>query len=255
MRLPKILLTAMAILTLSLISGCANDLQIQNERQRKTIADLESQLRVEILKSDQADRQLADANSEGQVKTDALEQTVEALQKDLEQKRALLGSVGKEGLYGASLPVELATKLEDFAKNSGGMVTYDSSHGLIKFQSDLLFDKGSDEVSAAGANAIKSLCPILNSEEGKKFDVIIAGHTDDVPISRPETKAKYPTNWHLSVSRAISVLNIMSKNDIASERTSVRGFGEYRPLEPNAAGQKGNPKNRRVEIYIVPKGI
>jgi chemotaxis protein MotB len=135
------------------------------------------------------------------------------------------------------------------------MVTFDSSRGLVKFQSDLLFDKGSDEVSASGVNAVKSLCSIINSEEGKKFDVIVAGHTDDVPIGRPETKAKHPTNWHLSVDRAISVLSIMSKNDVASNRMSVRGFGEYRPLEPNAAGQKGNAKNRRVEIYVVPKGV
>jgi chemotaxis protein MotB len=255
MRLPKLLLTLAVILTISLICGCANDLQIQNERQRKTLADLESKLRAETLKTDQVERQLADANSECRVKTDSLEQTVAALEKDLEQKKGMLGSLGNQLLYGAALPVELATKLEDFAKGTGGMVTFDSSRGLIKFQSDLLFDKGSDEVSAAGVNAIKSLCPILNSEEGKKFDVIIAGHTDDMPISRPETKAKHPTNWHLSVDRAISVLNVMSRNEVAPERVSVRGFGEYRPLEPNAAGQKGNPKNRRVEIYIVPKGV
>jgi chemotaxis protein MotB len=255
MTRPKIFLTAAVIVTISLICGCGNDLQIQNERQRKTMADLESKLRVETLKADQVERQLADANSDCKVKTDALEQTVAALEKDLEQKKSLLGSVGKEGIYGAGLPVELATKLEDFAKGSSGMVSFDAVRGLVKFHSDLLFDKGSDEVSAGGVNTIKSLCSILNSEEGRKYDVIIAGHTDDVPISRPETRAKHPTNWHLSVHRAISVLNIMSANAIAAERMSVRGFGEYRPLEPNAANKKGNEKNRRVEIYIVPKGV
>jgi chemotaxis protein MotB len=252
---PKIFLTAAVILTISLISGCANDQQIQNERQRKTIADLESKLRVETLQADQVGRQLADANSECKVKTDSLEQTVAALEKDLDQKKALLGSVGKEGLYGAALPVELATKLDDFAKGSNGMVSFDSTRGVVKFHSDLLFDKGSDDVSAAGTNTIKSLCSILDSDEGKKYDVIIAGHTDDVPISRPETKAKHPTNWHLSADRAISVLSIMTKNNVAPDRLSIRGFGEYRPLEPNTGTKKGNEKNRRVEIYIVAKGV
>jgi len=35
----------------------------------------------------------------------------------------------------------------------------------------------------------------------------------------------------------------------------VRGFGEFRPIVPNRAGKKGNPLNRRVEIYIIPKGV
>ncbi len=46
----------------------------------------------------------------------------------------------------------------------------------------------------------------------------------------------------------------MEQSGVEATRLSVRGFGEYRPLEPNAAGKKGNPKNRRVEIYIVPAG-
>jgi hypothetical protein len=37
------------------------------------------------------------------------------------------------------------------------------------------------------------------------------------------------------------------------------GWGEERPIAPNAAGKRGNEKNRRVEIYIrgttVPEGI
>ena len=40
------------------------------------------------------------------------------------------------------------------------------------------------------------------------FDLVVAGHTDDVPIKKAATKAKHPTNWHLSVHRAISVANV-----------------------------------------------
>jgi chemotaxis protein MotB len=95
----------------------------------------------------------------------------------------------------------------------------------------------------------------LNSELGKGFDIIIAGHTDDLRIAKPDTRERHPTNWHLSAHRAISVLDIMTKNNIVSERMSVRGFGEYRPIESNKPNRKGNPQNRRVEIYIVPKGV
>ena len=158
-------------------------------------------------------------------------------------------------LYGgAALPVELSTMLEDFAKDKE-MVEYDSSRGIVKFKSDLLFETGSDIVAPAADEVVKSLCKILNSEQGKKFDVIIAGHTDDIRIGKPETRAKHPTNWHLSAHRAISVLDIMSNSGVSPERMSIRGFGEFRPIEPNKPNKKGNSQNRRVEIYIIPKGM
>jgi chemotaxis protein MotB len=141
--------------------------------------------------------------------------------------------------------------LEEFAEKED-MVTYDASTGIVKFKSDLLFKSGSDAVLPAAAVAVKSLCTILNTKEASEFDIIIAGHTDDQPIRF--AKVNHPTNWHLSVHRAISVLKIMSANNVAQKRLSVRGFGALRPIAPNDPG-KGSPQNRRVELYIVPKGM
>jgi flagellar motor protein MotB len=47
----------------------------------------------------------------------------------------------------------------------------------------------------------------------------------------------------------------MESSGLEPKRLSTRGFGEYRPVAPNAAGNKGNPQNRRVEIFIVPSGL
>jgi chemotaxis protein MotB len=134
------------------------------------------------------------------------------------------------------------------------MITFDEATGMVKFKSDLLFEKGSDVVAAEAAELIKKLCEIVNSKAAEGFDVIIAGHTDDMPIRKTETMSQHPTNWHLSVHRAISVEKLMETNGINPKRLSVRGFGEYRPLEANEADKKGNPMNRRVEIYLVPVG-
>jgi flagellar motor protein MotB len=46
----------------------------------------------------------------------------------------------------------------------------------------------------------------------------------------------------------------MEASEIDSKRLSARGFGEFRPIEPNKPDKKGNPKNRRVEIYIIAEG-
>ena len=242
-----------------LLSGCNSemqDLRIQNNTQQKLIDQLQAELAANTLQLEQMKKQLAAAQQTDSIEVEALQQQIAALEEDLAKKKELIASMQQRLLLGgAALPVELSTLLEDFAKQQPDMVTYDASRGIVKFKSDLLFEKGSDTVAASAIEAVKSLSGILNSQEGKKFDVIIAGHTDDIPILKPETRAKHPTNWHLSSHRAISVLNVMESNNIEPKRMSARGFGEYRPIAENKPNKAGNPQNRRVEIYIVAQGV
>jgi chemotaxis protein MotB len=240
----------------ALTNGCGptyEDLKIRNDTQRRRIAELESEAQAAKLTLEQMKRKLDTAEGRGGIEANALRQKVAALEEDLAKKKALIASMQQQLLFGGGqLPIELSTMLEEFAEKEK-MVTYDSSRGVVKFKSDLLFKSGSDVVLPAAEKAVRSLCGILTTQEAKGFDIIIAGHTDDQPIrhSRP----KHATNWHLSAHRAIAVLNIMTRNKIAPGRVSVRGFGEFRPAVPNKPGKKGEPQNRRVEIYIVAKGI
>lgn len=257
MRSVKLLGVCLVGAFIILASGCngeMKDLRIQNDRQRKLIADLESQLTAAKLQRDQLQRQVDEAQQKGGIETESLRKQIAALEADIAKKNELIKSMQERLLGATPLPVELTTKLEDLAKQHSDMITYDASRGIVKFKSDLLFEKGSDQVAATAIQAVKSLCDILNSEATQEFDVIIAGHTDDIPIEKPDTRAKHPSNWHLSAHRGISVLQIMTSNNLKAERLSVRGFGEYRPVVPNAPGKKGNAQNRRVEIYIVPSG-
>jgi len=257
MRIVKLSVVFLVCACVVLINGCGpelQDLRIQNAALNKNKAKLESALQAAKLKLGQLEGQLAYAKERAGIDEGALKQQIAALQEDIGKKKELIASMQQRLLGGVMLPVELSIMLEDFAGREE-MVTYDPNRGIVKFESDLLFEKGSDEVKPERAAAVKSLCGILNSEEGKKFDIIIAGHTDDIPIAKPETRRKHPTNWHLSAHRAISVLNLMAKNNIAQKRMSARGFGKFRPIAPNEPGNKGNPQNRRVEIYIVPEGM
>jgi chemotaxis protein MotB len=256
MRLATVLVTGIVCASLVITSGCVSDqqykdLKIQNDSQRRRIADLESQLQAANLQLDQMKRQLDATGGRSNIEITTLQQKIAALEEDLARKKALIAQLSSGGVQ---LPAELSSMLEDWAKGSD-LVTFDPNRGIVKFKSDLLFEKGSDEVAPAATEAVKALCRILNTEQAKEFDIIIAGHTDDIRISQPETLAKHPTNWYLSAHRAISVLNVMTSNGIVSERASIRGFGEFRPIVPNELNKKGNPQNRRVEIYIVPKGV
>ncbi|MHC4482924.1 MAG: OmpA/MotB family protein [Planctomycetota bacterium] len=229
-------------------------MRVQNDTQARRIRELGSDLDAAKLELVQLKRQLADAGSLSGIEKQTLQDQIAALERAVQEKNALIDRMKGQLFGGAVLPPELSTMLEDFA-NKEDMVTYDADRGIVKFKSDLLFEKGSDVVAADAANAVKALCAILNSEQGNEFDIIIAGHTDDIPIGRPETRRKHPTNWHLSAHRAISVLNVMTGAQVDPKRTSIRGFGEFRPVELNKPNKKGNPQNRRVEIYIVPKGM
>ena len=249
-------LSALLLLCVSMVvlSGCQEmqDLKMRNAALNKRKADLESQVQAMTLELQQLKTQLADASQRSGIDVNALQQKITALEIHLGKKDELIARMREQCLGGAVLPVELSTLLEEFAEKEE-MVTYDPVKGIVKFKSDLLFKSGSDAVMPTAAAAVKALSTILNSREAADFDIIIAGHTDDQPIRF--AKANHPTNWHLSVHRAISVLNIMSANSVAQSRMSVRGFGELRPIVPNNPGNKGNAQNRRVEIYIVPKGM
>ena len=254
MRTVKFSVVFIVCTSLVLVNGCGSELKdckIQNAAQLKLVSQLESKVGATELRLKQCNRRLDTAGSTNSIRMEALQQEITALEEDLSRKKSLITRMQGQLQSGVSLPPELITMLEDFAAKNE-MVTYDLDRGIVKFKSDLLFRSGSDEVLAPAAEAVKSLCAILNSEQAKEFDIMIAGHTDDQPIrySRP----KHPTNWHLSAHRAISVLKIMEASEIDSKRLSARGFGEFCPIEPNKPDKKGNPKNRRVEIYIIAEG-
>lgn len=238
--------------------GCVNqqkydDLNIRNRSQQQRIDDLESQLNVAKLKLAQTEKELADARAGVDTDIDALNKKIEALESDIAQKEALIKQM-QAALGGSVLPPELSGELQKFAAENPDMVSFDEATGMVKFKSDLLFEKGSDAVAPDAAELMKKLCVIINSTAAEGFDITIVGHTDDIPIKKSETMNMHPTNWHLSVHRAIAVEKVMEINGVSPKRMGVKGFGEYRPFEANEAGNKGNPKNRRVEIYLVPAG-
>jgi len=150
------------------------------------------------------------------------------------------------------LPPELDKQLRELAAANPEMMEYLPKYGMVKLKSDLTFDKGSDAVAAAAKDALAKLATIMNTPGASAYNVYVAGHTDDLPIVKPETRRKHPDNWYLSVHRAVAVQKELTAAGMAPERIGAMGFGEYHPVAPNAPGKKGNAVNRRVEIWIVP---
>jgi chemotaxis protein MotB len=118
----------------------------------------------------------------------------------------------------------------------------------MRFTDRLMFDLGIARIS----DEARPLLDLLATELARypDYQVTIEGHTDNLPILTPE----YPSNWELSVARAVNVLRFLAeKHGISSERLSAAGYGEYRPLMDNDTPE-ARSRNRRVEIAIRKSG-
>lgn len=253
----KSLMWILCCVVIIVLTGCQSqqaydDLKAQNRIQQQRIGDLENELGLCNGQLQQKLQELEAIAGKTGVDMDAKNAMIAALEADIAKKKALIEQMQAQLMKsGTPLPPEMNMLLQDFAATSD-MIDFDASSGMLKFKSDLLFDVGSDDVKADAAESLKVLAGIMNSDDAKQFDLVVVGHTDDVPIKKAETLRNHPTNWHLSVHRAISVEQLLTTNGIAPERLAVKGYGEYRPVEPNMPGKKGNPANRRVEVFIIP---
>ena len=114
----------------------------------------------------------------------------------------------------------------------------------------ILFDTGKVEVSEKGKEVLLELADSLR--ENKNQNIIVEGHTDDVPIGLMLLD-RYPTNWELSAARAIGVVRILQeKGWLQPERLSAAGYSYYRPVASNDTPE-GRRQNRRIEITLVPQ--
>jgi chemotaxis protein MotB len=155
------------------------------------------------------------------------------------------------GLDFGPLPEDMSRALRELAAAYPNVLTFDEQRGMLRFASDFTFALGSADLTSSAQASLAQLARILNGTTGSGFEVRVIGHTDNVPISRPETRAKHPTNWHLSAHRSISVASSLITNGVGANRFQVAGYGEYRPMVPNPA-KGGAAQNRRVEIFLLP---
>jgi len=118
---------------------------------------------------------------------------------------------------------------------------------LIRFPSEIAFASGRGQINEQFAGLLANLRPLLKGAPG---EVIVSGHTDDVPISG----GRYRSNWELSAARATSVVHaLVQDGGISPHRVTVQGFGDSRPLVANET-DANRARNRRVEIKIaIPK--
>ncbi|WP_046231873.1 flagellar motor protein MotB [Paenibacillus algorifonticola] len=130
---------------------------------------------------------------------------------------------------------QLTTKLETQMTDEGLLIT---------IKDDVLFASGSAKVQSSNIGIVKDISQLLVMDP--IHNVIISGHTDNVPIGTTE----FDSNWHLSAMRALNFLNLLLQNkELDPQYFSSKGFGEFKPIDSNAT-EAGKQRNRRVEILV-----
>ena len=117
----------------------------------------------------------------------------------------------------------------------------------ISLADNMLYKSGSYEINDRATETLSKIAKII--KDYKDYDVLIEGNTDNVPISRENTR----NNWDLSCLRASSVVQALQNNyGVDPKRLTAGGRGEYNPLAPNTT-EAGKLRNRRTQIIITPK--
>lgn len=114
---------------------------------------------------------------------------------------------------------------------------------LIQLGDRVLFDLGKADLKPE-AYPILEIIGKTVKEQSK--EVLVCGHTDDLPINTP----KFPSNWELSTARAVTVVKyLINSANVPPEILGATGYSEYRPLVPNDSPEN-RKKNRRVEFLV-----
>ncbi len=115
---------------------------------------------------------------------------------------------------------------------------------LLRINEKGSFPSGSSKVKGSFLPVLSKLRTSLTQIEG---NVVVAGHTDNIPIKT----ARFRSNWELSSSRAVTVVHeLLVKDTLKPERFIIEGHGEAHPIASNS-NREGRARNRRVEITIV----
>ena len=262
----RLMLVALFALLFSGLAGCVSmdehkRLQTAFDQARAQLAEAENDLTAARARIGELEAKIADlnrlleqggGNSALLRERDLLAQRLADLQKKYDD--LLASSIGKP-----MLPPRINDALRRLVDQYPDLLEFDERLGMVRFKSDLTFDLGSTEVKPRAKEALAKFAVILNDPLIAQQEITVMGHTDDVPIRKSTTMQMNPTNWILSTNRSWAVADVLHANGVAEARVSSAGWGDQRPIAPNAPGKRGSEKNRRVDVYIrptkVPEGI
>lgn len=243
-------LLVLAIFTFSSCSGKlekkVQTLENQVALKEQHIAQLEQQVGyLQATNSSLLDR-MADLSIVSRAGAESIQESLKSLGQQYDFIQDLTQKMQSKDSLNLALVMNLKRSLMDINDDD---VKVEVRGGLVhvSISDKLLFESGSSKISASAKRVLGKIATIINDHHD--LDVIVEGHTDNVPIESSCTQ----DNWDLSVKRATSVVRVLEKEHyVDPARLSATGRSKYAPLADNS-DSKGRSMNRRTEIVITPK--
>jgi type VI secretion system protein ImpK len=146
--------------------------------------------------------------------------------------------------------VEQITQVKAFLEeeiNEGLVEIYQDNQTItVRIAGSGMFGSGSDSLKKALELPLSRVAAALNGQIGP---IIVVGHSDNVPIR----SSRFPSNMHLSIARAESVVRTVAGQLEDPDRLRAEGRADKDPIggaESNNTSE-GRAKNRRIEIVLV----
>ncbi|MFD0836053.1 flagellar motor protein MotB [Mariniflexile aquimaris] len=177
---------------------------------------------------------------------ESIKKSLDALNQQNKYIKDLTSSMQRKDSLNLVLVMNLKRSLDVFDDED---IKIEVKKGVvyISLSDRMLFKSGSFKINNQAEFVLGKIAKIVNDH--KELDILVEGHTDNVPISTECIM----DNWDLSVKRATSIVRLMqSKFGVLPERMTAGGRSEYIPKETNTT-EKGKALNRRTEIIILPK--
>ncbi len=170
-----------------------------------------------------------------------LEEEAAELEKAKETEQKLLEERNEKTITDA---YKLLKTLEPEIEQGLVAIKTQGNRILLRINENGSFPSGSSIVKGSFLPVLNKLRKSLNNIEGK---IVVAGHTDDIPIKT----ARFRSNWELSSSRAVTVVHeLLALETLSPDRFIIEGHGDAHPMVPNDT-PKNRALNRRVELIIV----
>ena len=218
--------------------------QLANEQSKTNILDQQMNY-YQSTNTNLLDR-LTDLSVVSKTGAESIRKSLDAINDQNKYIKDLTSAMRAKDSMNLALVMKLKRSLADINDED---VNIEVKKGVvyISISDKMLFQSGRFEINQAADAVLGKIARVLNDHQ--HLDILVEGHTDDVPISTP----LLVDNWDLSVKRATSVVRLLQvKYGIAPGRMTAGGRSEFVPKTSNST-LEGKAINRRTEIIILPK--
>jgi len=142
-------------------------------------------------------------------------------------------------------PVATVEEVEEVLKNVDPKdidIQDGPTHLTITLKSDSFFESGRANISEKTREDLELLGESLS---GRGQKMVIAGYTDNIPISN----FQFPSNWELSAARAATVARTFIYMGVDQRLVKIEGNADNEEVVPNDSAYS-RALNRRVIITI-----